>query len=267
MLVATTDTSGHLPDLSTDARRRLSAPGSRGGYKPPPDGLVQERQLLDLLPTSRVVSEAQQQRLYPSDAPQSSHGPTVYCVGDLSLLQRPCVALVGTRAVSSEGAARTRRLARELVAAGVVVVSGLAKGVDAEAHRAAIEAGGRTIGVIGTAVQKAYPAENKHLQETIYREHLLVSPFQPHEVVQKHFFPKRNRVMAALSDATVIIEASDTSGTLHQAAECVRLGRWLFIARSLLEDRNVTWPKKFLGTSPRIRVLETTQDVLAAVQR
>lgn len=243
----------------------MSGAGSRGGYKPPAPELVQARQLLDLLPPGRTVAEVQQQRLYSSDQEPSSRGPEVFCVGNLSLLLRPCVAVVGTRAVSEKGAARTGRLARELVAAGVVVVSGLAKGVDAAAHNATIEAGGHTVAVIGTSVQKAYPAENKLLQETIYRDHLLVSPFREEEVVQKHFFPRRNRVMAALSDATVIIEASDTSGTLHQAAECVRLGRWLFIARSLLEDSSVTWPKKFLGTSPRIRVLETTQDILRAI--
>src|SRR5205814_51885 len=111
-----------------------------------------------------------------------------------------------------------------------VIVSGLARGIDTAALMGAIEKGGRTVAVIGTPLDKAYPAENADLQTEIYSHHLLVTPFRIGEQVFKANFPKRNRVMAAISDATVIIEASDTSGTLHQAAECEKLGRWLFIA-------------------------------------
>jgi predicted Rossmann fold nucleotide-binding protein DprA/Smf involved in DNA uptake len=80
-------------------------------------------------------------------------------------------------------------------------------------------------------------------QEQIWREHLLISPFPEGRLVFRSNFPQRNRVMAALSDATVIIEAYDTSGTLHQAAECQRLGRWLFIARAVADDPSLTWPQ------------------------
>jgi predicted Rossmann fold nucleotide-binding protein DprA/Smf involved in DNA uptake len=93
---------------------------------------------------------------------------------------------------------------------------------------------------------------------------LLLSPFKEGERVFKSNFPARNRVMAAISDATVIIEASDTSGTLHQAAECVRLGRWLFISKSVVEDPTLTWPQKFLG-QPKVRVLASAIDVIDAI--
>src|SRR5437879_3348576 len=83
------------------------------------------------------------------------------------------------------------------------------------------------------------------LQERIYREHLLTSQFAPGKMVFQSNFPERNRLMAAISDATVIVEASDTSGSLHQAAECVHLGRWLFIAKSLAENPSFRWPKDF----------------------
>ena len=91
----------------------------------------------------------------------------------------------------------------------MLIVSGLAKGVDTAAHTSAIEAGGVTAAVIGTPLDKAYPAENASLQALIYREYLLLSPFTPGEKVYKGNFPKRNRIMAAITDATVIIEASD----------------------------------------------------------
>jgi len=188
----------------------------------------------------------------------------IYFAGDLALLKQPTVAIVGTREVSDQGRARTRRLARELVDAGVTVMSGLARGVDAEAHESAVAHGGRTVGVIGTPLSKAYPAENARLQEEIYRGHLLLTPFAEGEKVFKGNFPKRNRIMAALSDATVIVEASDTSGTLHQAAECQRLGRWLFIAKAVVEDPTLRWPAKFLG-KPRTAALSRTRDVLAAI--
>lgn len=188
----------------------------------------------------------------------------LYAAGDRSLLEAPSVSIVGTRDVSEQGAARARRLARELVASGVVIVSGLAKGVDTVAHEAAIDCHGRTIAVIGTPLNKAYPAENALLQEVIYSSHLLLSPFPEGEAVFKGNFPKRNRVMAAISDATVIIEASDTSGTLHQAAECQRLGRWLFITKAVAEDTNLEWPKRFIG-KPKVGVLTETRDVVAAI--
>lgn len=218
----------------------------------------------EVLPESRTIPASQQNRL--GFAAESPRGARLWCAGDLSLLERPCVAIVGTRDVTPLGAQRAQRLARELAREGVVVVSGLAKGVDTEALTSAIAAGGRVIGVIGTPLDKAYPAENKRLQETIYRDHLLISQFAPGTRVFPGNFPTRNKLMAAISDATVIIEASDTSGALHQAAECTRLHRWLFIAQQgVLENRNVTWPANFLRYETT-RPLRTTADVLEALR-
>jgi DNA protecting protein DprA len=189
----------------------------------------------------------------------------VYCAGDISLLKQTTVSIVGTRDVSDCGWKRAARLGRELAAEGVVVMSGLARGVDTAALKSAIQAGGRVAAVIGTSLAKAYPAENAGLQEEIYSGHLLVSPFREGETVYKSNFPKRNRVMALLSDATVIVEASDTSGTLHQAAECLRQDRWLFILKSVVDDGRLTWPKKFLG-KPKVVILEKTEDIHEAVR-
>jgi len=188
----------------------------------------------------------------------------LFYAGDLSLLKRPSVAIVGTRQVTDAGARRTKRLARELVEAGIVIVSGLAAGVDSIAHQTAIEYGGKTIAVIGTPLTKSYPPENASLQETIYRDHLLISQFAPGSKTFKSSFPERNRLMAAATDATAVMEASDTSGTLHQAAECTRLGRWLFIAKSVADDPALKWPKKFLQYDTCV-ALENVTDILERI--
>lgn len=190
----------------------------------------------------------------------------LFYAGDLSLLERPAIAVVGAREVSPEGAARARRISREAAEAGVTIVSGLAKGVDRNAHEAAIAAGGKTVAVIGTPLEKAYPAENGPLQSLIARDHLLISPFPAGQRVFQSNFPRRNKVMAALTDGSVIIEASDTSGTLHQVAECQRLGRWLFILRSVYENEALSWPRSF-SNYEKLKVVDSTADVLDRVLR
>jgi DNA processing protein len=111
----------------------------------------------------------------------------------------------------TRGAAATEWLARKLSDAGIVVVSGLAYGVDTVAHTAALAQGGKTIAVLGTPLDKASPSENSDLQESIYREHLLISQFSSGEKTHRSNFPLRNRLMATISDATVVMEASDAS--------------------------------------------------------
>jgi DNA processing protein len=249
----------HLQNQNEPFKSGMSARKHRSEdrYTPPAPQLVHISNLTTLIHGIRTIIPEQQPRL-------ESDG-TLWCVGDVSLLQKKCVAIVGTREVSKDGAARSRRLARELAAAGVVIISGLAKGVDTEALSAAIEAKGRVVAVIGTPIDKAYPAENARLQERIYRDHLLISQFATGERVYQSNFPDRNRLMAAVSDATVIIEAGDTSGTLHQASECVRLERWLLIAKSVTDDPSLQWPKRFLG-KPKVETLSSTEDVLRAIQ-
>ncbi len=190
--------------------------------------------------------------------------PYLYLAGDRSLLTRTAVAIVGSRKASPDGLKRAARLARELVESDVVVTSGLAEGIDQAAHRAAIEAKGRTVAVIGTPLEKAYPAAHGALQQEIYEHHLLVSPFIPGERTYPSSFPLRNRVMARLSRATVIVEAGDTSGSLHQATECLKIGRTLWIAKSVIETKSLTWPARFVG-KPGVFVLERVEDLVAEI--
>jgi len=150
-----------------------------------------------------------------------------------SLLTRGArVAIVGSRKASEPGLRRTQKPARLLVQRGVVVVSGLAEGIDTEAHVATIESGARTIAVLGTPLGRTFPSQNRALQERIPREHLAVSQFAPGSTWDKRSFPIRNRTMALLSDVTVIVEAYESSGTIHQGWEALRLGRPLFILES-----------------------------------
>lgn len=193
--------------------------------------------------------------------------PRIHCVGDLALLDVPGVAIVGARKASAEGRKRASQLARDLARAGVVVVSGLAEGIDFAAQTAAIDNGGRTIAVIGTPLDKVYPEKHAALQELIYREHLLVSAFEWGDKFTPSNFPERNRIMARLARATVIIEASDTSGSLHQAAESVQVGHPVFIAKAVVDNPKLTWPRRFLGEGkPLGRVLTSSADVVDAAR-
>jgi DNA processing protein len=201
--------------------------------------------------------------LGPLNDVEQKHAPAVlYVAGDRSLLREGArVSVVGSRKASAAGLQRAGKLARLLASRGTVVVSGLAEGIDTAAHMAAIEAGGRTIAVIGTPLDKAYPKQNAGLQERIMREHLVVSQFPVGYPVQPKNFVIRNRSMALVSDATVIIEADDKSGSLHQGWEALRLGRGLFIAKSVVENDSVSWPEKMLHYGARVLSDETLDEL------
>ena len=175
----------------------------------------------------------------------------LYYSGNLELLSTPAIAIVGSRKPSIEGLKRTSQLVKLLVGDGYTIVSGLAEGIDTQAHTIALKEKGRTIAVIGTPLTEYYPKNNKDLQDLIAKEHLLVSqvPFIRYTEQtfkgNKLFFPERNKTMSAITEATVIIEASDTSGTLIQAKAALQQGRKLFILQSCFEKTNITWPKRF----------------------
>lgn len=174
-----------------------------------------------------------------------------YYQGWWDLVNTRCIAVVGARKVSEEGRKRTHKLVRHLVADGFTIVSGLAEGVDTVAHQTAIECGGYTIGVIGTPLSQAYPANNNELQKTIRDQYLLVSqvPFKKYYDQDyrsnRTFFPERNVTMSALTEATIIVEASDTSGTLYQARAALNQGRKLFILDSCFQNPSIAWPERF----------------------
>ena len=172
----------------------------------------------------------------------------VYLGGDRALLEAgPRVSVVGSRRASEAGLANARHIADWLARHDMVVVSGLADGIDTAAHTSAITAGGRTIAVLGTALDACYPATNRALQAEIIRDHLALSQFAPGTPVQTKNFPMRNRTMALVSHATIIVEAAEKSGSLHQGWEALRLGRPLFILEPMLHDATLSWPREMVG--------------------
>src|SRR2546426_2776177 len=140
----------------------------------------------------------------------------------------PRVAIIGTRTASTEGLKIAARLSKELAQQGALIVSGLARGIDTAAHTAAIEAGGRTIAVLGTPLSKTYPRENADLQSAIMSQHLAVSQFAEGHQTTPTDFIVRNRTMALIADSSVIVESGEGGGSLHQGWEALRLGRPLF---------------------------------------
>jgi len=188
---------------------------------------------------------------------------TLYLMGDRALLDAgPRVSIVGARKASAAGLCRAATYARRVVEAGGVVVSGLAEGIDTAAHEAAIDAGGRTIAVLGTSLDGVYPAANRRLQEKIGRDHLLVTQFGPGMPIGRKNFPMRNRTMALLSHATLIVEAGEASGSLHQGWEALRLGRLLVLDEEIANDRSLKWPAEMIRYGAQVLGVETTASFL-----
>jgi DNA processing protein len=199
---------------------------------------------------------------YPAKLRDARHPvELLYFQGWWDLVETRCVAVVGTRHPTPEGIRRAQAIAKLLVQDNYTVVSGLAAGIDTAAHSAALDAGGRTIAIIGTPLGTTYPPQNAALQARISRELLVISQVpivrysRQSPLQNRLFFPERNVTMSALTEATVIIEAGNTSGTLIQARAALQQKRKLFILDSCFQDTNLTWPKR-LQDQGAIRVSE-----------
>jgi DNA processing protein len=175
----------------------------------------------------------------------------LYFQGNWDLTSTRCVAIVGTRAPSTEGKDSAAQLARSFAGDDFTVVSGLAAGIDTVAHKTAIEAGGRTVAVLGTPITTSYPSENADLQQRIADDFLVISQVPIVRYARQTwfgnrlFFPERNVTMSALTEATVIVEASNTSGTLIQARHALQQRRKLFILDRCFRNPELTWPTRF----------------------
>jgi DNA processing protein len=175
----------------------------------------------------------------------------LYFQGLWDVVETRCVAVVGTRHPTREGILRAQSIVKSLAQDKFTIVSGLASGVDTVAHVSAIENNAPTVAVIGTPLSQCYPKENKQLQEYIANNHLLISQVPVCRYAEqdfranRFFFPERNITMSALTEATVIVEASDTSGTLIQARGAIKQGRKLFIMESCFNKAELKWPARF----------------------
>ena len=209
---------------------------------------------------------------YPRKLRDADHPiELLYFQGLWDLVNARCVAVVGTREPSEEGKLRAAKLTRLLAADGYTIISGLARGIDTIAHRTAIDVGGFTIAVLGTPITEFYPPENRELQRYIADKHLVVSQVpivrysQQHVRANRYFFPERNATMSALTEATIIVEAGETSGTLVQARHALKQKRKLFILDSCFQNPALTWPDTFAKQGAiRVADYEDIKNHLAA---
>ena len=154
----------------------------------------------------------------------SDAAPLLLVRGDVSALSAPCVAVVGSRAATVYGRAMAARFAERLAAEGLVVVSGLATGIDAVAHGAALDAGGRTLAVLACGPERVYPSRHRRLSDRIVRSGTIVSEFPPGTPPLRPYFPLRNRLISGLSLAVLVVEARERSGSLITASHAADQG-------------------------------------------
>lgn len=189
--------------------------------------------------------------------------PVLFARGSL-LRDDIAVSVVGSRAASPRGLEIAASVARELVAREITVLAGLAQGIDTAAHRTALEEDGRTVAIIGTGINKVYPAANRDLHDEIASKGLLLSQFWPDAPPQKHTFLMRNATMSGYGIATIVVEAGEKSGSRAQARMAVEHGRPVILT-DLVVKRN-DWAKALVDR-PGVHVAEGTRDVTVIVDR
>jgi DNA processing protein len=202
--------------------------------------------------------------VYPDRLREIADPPLALWVrGDASVLVSPAVAVVGSRQATSSGLAMARQLGREIAAAGLTVVSGLARGIDAAAHQGSLDAGGATIAVLGSGIDVIYPREHADMAVAIGTRGALVSEHVPGTPPLPPYFPLRNRVISGLSLAVVVVEASERSGSLITARLALEQGR------DVLAVPGPVMPGRHRGCHALIkdgaRVVETVRDVLEEI--
>jgi len=187
--------------------------------------------------------------------------PFLFIRGAITDVDLRSVAVVGTRTASADGISRAGQMARLLAGEDVTVVSGLARGIDTAAHTAALEASGRTIAVIGTGINRYYPAENRALADQIAKQGAVVSQFWPNSPPTTYTFPRRNITMSGIAQGTVVIEASSTSGAKMQARLALEHGKKVFLIRSLTEHQE--WARTYVEKRGAVQVDDVTEVVAA----
>ncbi len=185
--------------------------------------------------------------------------PFLFYRGRLEREDARSVAVVGTRSASEEGIASAQRMACLLARAKVTVLSGLARGIDTAAHEEALARGGRTIAVLGTGILRCYPKENADLAERITASGALVSQFWPTQPPTPYNFPRRNVVTSGMSQGTVVIEASKTSGAKMQARLALEHGKRVFLVSRLVTSQS--WAQEYVAERGAVEI-RTVDDVL-----
>lgn len=173
------------------------------------------------------------------------------------------MSVVGSRAASPRGLSIASSVAAGLIDRHITVIAGLAKGIDTAAHTAALEAGGRTVAVIGTGITKHYPAENRQLQDRIAAEGLVLSQFWPDSPPTKQTFPMRNAVMSGYGRATIVVEAGENSGARIQARQAVAHGRPVILTDLVVKANK--WSVNLISR-PGVHVASSTAEIMSIVE-
>ncbi len=184
-----------------------------------------------------------------------------YCRGDLTLLNKSSLSVVGTRKPTSYGRMITDRLVRDVASQGIVIISGLAYGVDSIAHRKCLEVGGKTIAVLGSGLNEVYPSEHISLAEEIAKKGLLVSEFSPNKKATKYSFPQRNRIIAGLGDGILITEASIKSGTIHTKDFALEYGRNIYAVPGNVDSLTSELTNEIIKTG-QAQLVTKAEDIL-----
>jgi len=217
--------------------------------------------------TSGNIKEATLEELLGRQLNQfeKKYAPRIlYVAGSIQIpLPEPRIAVIGTRRPPLKGIKAAIEITKTLVEHKAIVVSGLAKGIDTIAHETAIKYGGKTIAVLGTPLNRVYPSENRYLQELIMREHLAVSQYPIGYITKPKHFVLRNRTMALISNASIIVEAGERSGVTSLGWETLRRGRPLFFWKSLVE-KDVKWVKEMINYGAN--VLKNINDLKRAIR-
>jgi DNA processing protein len=249
--------AGDLPEDSPVARKNL--PVLRGALTS--GGVKAARPRIEGELAAAAGAEARLVTVLDDDYPANLRlvpnlPPFLFRRGSLQARDTRSVAVVGTRDASSDGLSRAARMATGLTQAGVVVVSGLAKGIDASAHQAALDAGGRTVAVMGTGIAApVYPAQNRPLADRILdHDGALISQFWPTSSPARWTFPRRNVVTSGFTQGSVVIEASSTSGAKMQARIAAEHGKQVFLLRSLVASQ--PWAANMIEQERAVEVAE-----------
>ncbi len=233
--------------------------------------LVKARANLDVAALYRQVIDSGVQVTTPVDLSYPSllseipaPPPVLYYRGEILETDRTAVAIVGTRRVTPYGREMAARLAGDLARAGVTIVSGLARGVDGMAHQAALDAGGRTIAVLGSGINRIYPPEHRNLASRIAEQGAVLSDYLPETPPDGVNFPPRNRIISGLSLGVVVIEAPDRSGALITVDFAADQGRDVFAVPGPVSAPNSTGTNRLIREGARL--VRSADDVLEDLQ-
>lgn len=186
----------------------------------------------------------------------------LWCAGNLELLKKPSVSIVGTRHPSEKGRERTKRIV-DALGPEYVITSGLALGIDGTAHLQALSKGFETIAVLGTPIDCFYPSEHEKLQKIIAEKGLVVSQFETGSMTKPYCFMKRNLLMSQISRFTVLVESSDSGGGVGQARYTAKQGKSVVVFSDVYLDKSLTWPQSI----PEIVVVSSEEKIISEVNK